>query len=198
MMTSNVQATKPCPQFSEQMSLALDHQLGAAKERELYEHLRACAACQAQWDALQRVERLFTTAPLISPPTGFTARVSARLIRHESRQHIVFGALSLVAGALMLVPLALASAGKIVPPLYSLYLLMTTPAAWRGLLVVTELLSLVESVLNALRLTIVACIRSPGVIVCLTYNLAVLALTALWLRVLTSRLLRPTPISRQR
>ena len=123
--------------------------------------------------------------------------MSARLVRRESRQHIVFGALSLVVGALILAPVALASAGKIVRPLYSLYLLMTTPAAWRGLFVITELLSLVESVLNALRLTIVACIRSPGVMVCLTYNLAVLVLTALWLRVLIGRLLRPVSVLRQ-
>lgn len=196
-MMLKMRATKPCPQFSERMSLALDHQLGAAEERELQEHLRTCDTCQAQWDALQQIERLFATAPLVSPPAGFTARVSARLTERESRRQIVFGVLSLVVGAFILGSVVLASVGGSVPSLYSLYLLATTPAAWRGLAMVTELVSLAESVLSALWLAIVVYVRSPGVMICATYSLVVLLLTALWLHVLTGRLLRPVPVSRQ-
>jgi len=176
------------------MSLAMDHQLSAMEERELREHLRACDACQSQWDMLQQIERLFATAPLIGPPAGFAARVSARLAERESRQQILFGVFSLMVGAVILGLVALASLGEIVP---SLYLVVTTPAAWRGLAVVMELLSLAESVLNALWLAAVAYVRSPGTMICATYSFVVLVLTALWLHVLTSRLLRPVPVSRQ-
>ncbi len=196
-MMLKMRTSKPCPQFSERMSLALDHQLSAAEERELRDHLRTCNACRAQWDALQRIERLFTSTPLIAPPAGFAARVSARLVRRESRQPIVFGVLSLVVGTFILGFIALASVREITPPLYSLYLLVTTPAARHGLTVVTELLSLAESVLSALRLAIIACVRSPGVMVYLIYNLTVVVLTALWLRVLIGRLLRPVSVLRQ-
>jgi predicted anti-sigma-YlaC factor YlaD len=196
-MMLKMRVTKPCPQFSAQMSLALDNQLSTAEERKLLDHLRTCDACRAQWEALQQIERLFTTAPLISPPAGFAARVSARLTRRESRWPIVFGVLSLVVGSFVLGLVTLASVGEFAPSLYSLYLLVTTPAVQQGLTVVIDLLSLAESVLNALRLAIVACIRSPGAMVYLTYNLAVLALTALWLRVLTGRFPRLLPVSRR-
>jgi anti-sigma factor RsiW len=189
-----VQATKSCPQFREQMSLAMDHQLSAAEERELHEHLRTCDACQTQWDTLQQIERLFAAAPLVGPPVGFAARVSARLAERESRQQIFFGVLSLVVGAVILGLVALASVGEVAP---FVYLMMTTPAAWHGLTVITGLLSMVESVLRALWLAAVAYARSPGTMICATYSFVVLVLTALWLHVLTSRLLRPVPMSHQ-
>ncbi|MCR4405742.1 MAG: zf-HC2 domain-containing protein [Anaerolineae bacterium] len=181
-------ALKACPQFSEQMSLALDKQLSAREENELRAHLRTCDACRAQWDALQEIERLFATAPLISPPACFAVRVSARLAERESRRQIIFGVLALVIGAVVLGLISLASLGEVAP---ALYLLVTTPAAGHGLTVVTELLSTLESVLNALWLLAVACVRSPAAMICTTYSLIILALNVLWLRVLTSRLLRP-------
>lgn len=181
-------AFKTCPQFSEQMSLALDKQLNAREEDELREHLRTCDACRARWDALQEIERLFAAAPLISPPAGFTARVSARLTERESRRQIIFGVLALVIGAVVLGLISLASLGEVAP---ALYLLVTTPAAGHGLSVVTELLSTLESVLNALWLLAVACLHSPAALICVTYSLVILALNVLWLRVLASRLLKP-------
>jgi anti-sigma factor RsiW len=193
-MMLTMRATEPCPQFSERISLALDHQLSAEEERELHQHLRTCDACQAQWDTLQRIERLFTTAPLVSAPASFAARVSARLAGYESRRQIVFGVFSLMVGAFVLMSIALATVGGSVP---SLYLLATTPAAWHGLTVIAEMVSLVESVLNALWLAIVAYIRSPGAMICVIYSFVVLMLTMLWLHVLTGRLLRPVPVSRR-
>ncbi|MDY7039877.1 MAG: hypothetical protein SVX38_03335, partial [Chloroflexota bacterium] len=142
------------------MSLALDHQLCAAEESDLHEHLRICDDCQRQWEALQQIELLFSNTPLIGPPAGFVARVNAHLAERESRQQIIFGVMSLAVGACSLGFVSLAAVGAAVPSLYSLYLLITTPAAWHSLTVVTDLLSVAESVFSALRLAILSGFRS--------------------------------------
>ncbi|MBC7251810.1 MAG: zf-HC2 domain-containing protein [Anaerolineae bacterium] len=186
--------TQPCPKFSEQISLALDHQLSQAEEQELREHLRTCQACRAQWEALQRVDRLFAATPLVAPPDGFPQRVYVRLSQQESRRQIAFGVVSLVLGALIMGSIALASVGQFMP---FLYFTLTSPAAEHYLTVIRQLLSLGESVLNALRLLLFACVRSPAVMICVTYSLIILALNVFWLQTLTRRLWRPVRVPHQ-
>jgi anti-sigma factor RsiW len=58
---------------------ALDGELSAEGEAALQVHLRACPACQKEWQAVTAVDRLFRQTPMLSPAAGFTQRTIARL-----------------------------------------------------------------------------------------------------------------------
>jgi hypothetical protein len=61
------------------MSELLDSRLSSQQVRLLEEHRRGCAACQARWQAMQRVSSVFQTAEMAMPPPDFVAQVMSRL-----------------------------------------------------------------------------------------------------------------------
>ncbi len=97
-----------CEIVQEQLMEGMTGTLGTRRMAESYAHLRQCTTCREQWEALQRVESLFSHAPLCAPPPGFSARLQKRLAYRRSYrwspQAILFFALStlLVAGLVFL------------------------------------------------------------------------------------------------
>ncbi len=64
---------------------ALDGVLTAPGRRRLAAHLEACRRCRAGWDALNALERMLASAPMMFPAPGFAERVAARLARFEAQ-----------------------------------------------------------------------------------------------------------------
>jgi hypothetical protein len=57
----------------------LDQASSRADQDRLQQHLFQCAECAAEWEALQAVEGLLVSAPMIPVPAGFAARVMGQL-----------------------------------------------------------------------------------------------------------------------
>ncbi len=97
-----------CEIVQEQMMEGVTGTLGARRRAESYAHLRQCTTCRERWEALQRVESLFSHAPLYAPAPGFSARLQVRLAHRRSYRWsplaILFVALStlLVTGLVFL------------------------------------------------------------------------------------------------
>ncbi len=66
-------------EYTELMSLALDHEADAAQMAALHAHLKGCAGCAATWARWQAVDARFRAAPMLDAPPQFAERVLARL-----------------------------------------------------------------------------------------------------------------------
>jgi hypothetical protein len=87
---------------------ALDGVLSDADQQQLVAHLDTCARCQADWEALQAVERVLAHPVMVAPSEGFAERVQVRLVRYESqRRRTLLGGLILLGAAAILCLLAL-------------------------------------------------------------------------------------------
>ena len=81
----------------------LDGRANSEQQAALLAHIADCAACRAEWSAVQRVDHLFALAPQITPPADFTSKVMARLPRRRPIQNPWAGTLALLGGTLVLV-----------------------------------------------------------------------------------------------
>ena len=68
-----------CADASAVMMQVLDGLATPAQREALLAHTAGCATCLAEWQAIQKLDTLLATAPMVSPPAGFTERVLARL-----------------------------------------------------------------------------------------------------------------------
>lgn len=64
---------------------ALDGELVDDRKENLEAHLRACPACNQEWQALQAVDMLFRQTPAVAPPADFAERTMARLSNSRMR-----------------------------------------------------------------------------------------------------------------
>ena len=97
-----------CERAMEWMMAALDGELEPGRRASLEDHLAHCAACRAEWEHLQAVERVLREAPMVRPSAGFAGRVLARLDRRRRVRRALLGGAALVAGAAALFLLSLA------------------------------------------------------------------------------------------
>lgn len=174
-----------CQDVGRLMSLALDQSLTQGEVRCLEEHLKQCPTCREEWEAMQRVSRLFTDAPLMSPSPGFADRVMQRLAQRQARRQRLLAGGALVVVCLSLVALVLP---ETVRWLAMLWQVLTEPSLLsHGAKLVAQLLSLAESVGGACWLVFAAFLSSFNQPVLLGYSLLVLALTILWIRLVAGR-----------
>ena len=174
-----------CQDIGQLMSLALDRSLTQGEARGLEEHLKRCPTCREEWEAMQRVSRLFTDAPLMGPPPGFADRVMQRVARRRAcRQRLLAGAALLVI-CLSLVALALPETVRLLAVLWQV---ITKPSLLsHGAKLIAQLLNLAESLGRACWLVAIALSSSLNQPALLGYSLLVLALTALWIRLVAGR-----------
>ena len=133
-----------CQDISRLMSLLLDQSLTQDEVRCLEEHLERCPTCQGEWEAMQRVSRLLTDAPLMGPPPGFADRVMQRLAQCKARRQRLVAAAALLVACLSLGALALPGIVRWVALLWQV---MTEPSLWsHGAKLAAQLLNLAESV----------------------------------------------------
>jgi anti-sigma factor RsiW len=168
-----------CQDVSRLMSLALDQSLTQGEAHGLEDHLKRCTTCQEEWEALQRISRLFTDAPLMGPPPGFANRVMQRLAQRQARNRSLLIGAALLVVCLSLAALALPETVRLLAVLWQV---ATEPSLLsHGAKLAAQLLDLAESVGRACWLIINA-LPSLNQPVLLGYSLIVLALTVLWTR----------------
>jgi len=173
-----------CRDISLLMSLALDQSLTQVEARGLEDHLKRCPTCQEEWEAMQRVSRLFTDAPLIGPPAGFVDKVMQRLAKHQARRRRL-----LIGAALLVISLSLGALALpwIVGWLTLLWQVITKPTLLsHGAKLVAQFLNFAESVGGACWLIITA-LSSLNQAALLGYSVLALALIALWIRLVAGR-----------
>jgi predicted anti-sigma-YlaC factor YlaD len=88
-----------CEKMELWMMEALDATLSAPEQQRFTAHLDRCAHCQAEWRALNAVERMLTNPRMAYPAPGFVARVEARLERYEAQRRTLLGGLILLGAA---------------------------------------------------------------------------------------------------
>ena len=68
---------------------ALDGELSAEGYDELQSHLRSRPALMREWQALQAIDTLFRSTPMLQPAADFTQRTVARLPNHRARIRVI-------------------------------------------------------------------------------------------------------------
>jgi len=174
-----------CQEIGRLMSLALDQSLTQGEVHRLEEHLARCPTCQEECGAMQRVSRLLTDALLMSPPPGFAARVIQRLARRQARRQRLLAGVALLVACLGLGALALP---EIIRLLAVLWQVVSQPSLLsHGAKLIAQLLNVAESLGRACWLVTSALSSSLNQPALLGYSFLVLALTAVWIRLVAGR-----------
>ncbi len=169
-----------CLEMSQWMSLSLDGILTEDQASRLRVHLAECLDCQVEWAAMQRVSRLLVNAPLVVPPSGFTAKVRQCLARREARRRKLLGGMVLLMGSLSLGSLILP---LVVGGLLLLWQLGAYPPLLNHLLhSALQLMSFVKPLLRACWLMVRALFPTPGLLILFVYTFCLFALIVLWSR----------------
>ena len=82
------------------MSLALDGMLDSGDRRRMEEHVKTCATCRTEWQAMTQVAALLESSPAVGPPLGFAIRVERRLEKQSKKKKRVFGGVAALTGSL--------------------------------------------------------------------------------------------------
>jgi predicted anti-sigma-YlaC factor YlaD len=174
-----------CQEIGQLMSLSLDKALTANEARQLQMHLGGCQSCQAKWISMERISQLFAAAPLVPPPTGFAIKVSQRLAQREARRRWVLGGMILFMGIISLAVLVFPA---IIGTFVNLVQLVSYgPLLGHGLQLMLKLISISRPLLKAGWLAITALLSPSGRPILISYSLTVFVLTALWVRLVSSR-----------
>lgn len=175
-----------CQVYRVWMSLKLDELLNQEQERALQAHLAVCAACRAEWEALQVISNLLDDQPMVPAPPGFVARVERRLATERAaRQRGVMGAAALVLGALLMATLGLSSLAGIAIQLWPL---LSQPSLWDGLTGwFSQIAEVGLAIGDAIALLLSSLFNKAGGPLLLVYMLATLLLTVLWSRLMLRR-----------
>jgi predicted anti-sigma-YlaC factor YlaD len=184
-----------CQVYHRWMSLKLDGLLNQEQERALQAHLTTCAACRAEWEALQFISRLLEGQPMVPAPAGFVARVQNRLVAERvARRRNVIGAGALALGALGLATLVLSSLASLIVGLWPL---MSQASLWENLGGwLTQLADVCLAVGQAIALLLNSLFDAAGGPIMLVYMLAVLLLSTLWSRLVLRRVRARQPARR--
>ena len=97
-----------CYHASEMMSAHMDGSLGSAESDRLQEHLAVCEACQTEWQSLQAIDRLLTSAPMMQAPVRVRVQVMIRLSRRDQARRAFVGGTALALGTVALALIILA------------------------------------------------------------------------------------------
>ena len=95
-----------CRDLKEQMHAALDGELSAPERHALMEHIGKCAGCDATWRLLGAADGLLGRVPMVTPATGFAARVRVRMERRQQARRAMLGWLAVGLGTLLVALIA--------------------------------------------------------------------------------------------
>ena len=182
-----------CRVYRRWMSLKLDGLLDEDQERALQAHLATCAACRAEWEALQLVSYLLDKQPTVPTPIGFVARLERRLAAERvARRRSVVGGGVLALGALGLAALILSSLSGLIVGLWPL---MSQPSLWENLGGwLTQMTNVCLAVGGAIVLLLSSLFDAVGGPIVLVYMLVVLFLSTLWSRSMLRRVRAYRPV----
>lgn len=95
-----------CGQSEMWMMEALDGTLAARDHQRLMTHLDLCSDCRADWRALNAIDQMLASQPLVLPEPGFVRRVEVRVERFETQRRTLMGGMILLGSAAALCVLA--------------------------------------------------------------------------------------------
>lgn len=184
-----------CKVYRRWMSLKLDGLLDQEQERALQAHLATCAACRAEWEALQFVSCFLDEQPMAPAPPGFVARVERRLAAERAaKRRGVIGGAALALGALSLVTLGLSSLAGLI---FQLWPLLQQPSLWDSLKGwLAQLADVGLAIGHAIALLLSSLFDVVGGPILLVYMLVVLLLTTFWSRLVLRRVRAYQPAHR--
>lgn len=164
-------------QYTELMSLALDHEADAGQLAALEAHLRACHECAATWARWQMLDARLRAAPMLVPPPHLAGQVMARLAAR--RQRAGWGGWF---GVALLAAWLLTFGGLLLAIIAGAVWALTYPA--QASIVLSAGARLLSGLLWPLRSAAIA-LTSAGVslqVVAVVWLAAVCALCATWIR----------------
>jgi predicted anti-sigma-YlaC factor YlaD len=123
------------------MSLALDGMLDGGDRQRLEQHMKTCATCRTEWQAMAEVAALFESSPAVGPPLGFAVRVERRLDEQAKKKRRAFGGLAVATGSLSLVGATVAVVLIFVLGIAAWRWFDTTPAIQQGTQTLTQVAS---------------------------------------------------------
>jgi predicted anti-sigma-YlaC factor YlaD len=88
-----------CEQSEMWMMDALDGTIEVRDHQQLMAHLDACARCRADWKALNAIDQMLASQPLVLPEPGFVQRVEARVEHFETQRRTLMGGMILLGSA---------------------------------------------------------------------------------------------------
>ena len=97
-----------CKQASEMMSMRLDGCLDEKDATLLDEHLVQCQACQTEWQKLQALDHLLSSASMVQSPVRVRVQVMTRLERRDQARRAIIGGTMLTLGTVALTILLVA------------------------------------------------------------------------------------------
>lgn len=80
-------------EYTDKIILYLDDELPPAEAAALETHMASCPACEAEFEALAKLDRLFASAPMVVPPANFVATFELKLEQRLNRRRTVAGAI---------------------------------------------------------------------------------------------------------
>jgi anti-sigma factor RsiW len=176
--------------ISELMSMALDGLLDAGTERKLQEHLASCASCQAEWQAMQRVEDLFQQSAPIGPPLGFAIRVDRQLATKEKQRRRRFGGLALLTSSLSMAGVTVAVV-VLIAGILAWHWFGAVPAVQEGAETVSQIASGVGLVGKGATLFLKDLLLRYGPPLLIVVGISLVVLTAVWAWLYSKRPRRP-------
>ena len=123
------------------MSLALDGLLDSGDRRRMEEHIKTCATCRAEWQAMTQVAALFESSPAVGPPLGFAVRVERQLAEKSKKKQRAFGGMAVLTSSLSMVGATVAAILVIVLGIAAWRWFDTSPTIQQGTHTVTQVAS---------------------------------------------------------
>ena len=123
------------------MSVALDGQLDDQERQWLDGHLAACAACRAEWAAMQQVSTMLEESSMVGPPYGFAIRVERQLAERDQKRRRLFGGAAVLTSSLSLAGVTIAALAAIVVGLVAWQWFGSLPSVQQGTTALSQMAS---------------------------------------------------------
>jgi predicted anti-sigma-YlaC factor YlaD len=169
------------------MSLALDGMLDSGDRQRLEQHMKTCATCRTEWQAMAQVAALFEDSPAVGPPLGFAVRVERRLEDRAKKKRRTFGGLAVATGSLSLVGATVAAVLILVLGIAAWRWFDTSPSMQEGTQTLTQVASGVGLMGKGASLFLGDLLLRYGAPLVLVLGVGLLVLLGVWAWLLVKR-----------
>ena len=169
------------------MSLALDGMLESGDRQRMEKHMKTCATCRAEWQAMTQVATLLESSPAVGPPLGFAIRVERRLEEKSKKKKRAFGGVAALTGSLSMVGATVAALLVIVLGIAAWRWFDTSPTVQQGTQTVTKVASGVGLVGKGASLFLGDLLLRYGAPLVIVLGIGLMVLLAIWAWLLIKR-----------
>ena len=169
------------------MSLALDGMLDSGDRQRMEEHMKTCASCRAEWQAMTQVAALFESSPAVGPPLGFAVRVERRLEEKSKKRKRAFGGMAVLTSSLSMAGATVAAILVIVLGVVAWRWFDSSPTVQQGTHTLTQVASGVGLVGKGASLFLGDLLLRYGAPLVLLLGVGLVVLFAVWAWLLVKR-----------